>query len=116
MPVSCDVVDAGGEYRLPTVPRGDWYIHAAAVAVEHVDPCPWLRRPLFVHAGVPVRVPVASKIRVDITLRPPEPIDLPVLVALPELDNRALPATVPAPRSESHADGRDDRQHAVTRS
>ncbi|MFD0633851.1 helix-turn-helix transcriptional regulator [Catenulispora yoronensis] len=90
MPAACDVLDAPGMYRLPGIPDGQWYIRGAAVALSGVDPRPWVRKPLFVGAADPVRVR-HGVVEVDLGLHPVGPLDLPVLVALPELDGGVLP-------------------------
>lgn len=96
MPVSCDILDAdpGGclmhEYWLGSVPIGAWYIRAAAVAVRWVDsdPRPWARRPLFVGSGNRVVMQPNLKVELPIPMRGVSRTDLPILLALPELDNR----------------------------
>jgi AraC family transcriptional regulator len=90
-PVSCDVLDTPGPYRLNAVPDGEWYVRAVAVAVGDVDPRPWLRRPLFLGAPKPVLVRGGACIDLDIDLHPRGVFDLPVLLALPELDCERLP-------------------------
>jgi hypothetical protein len=74
------------------VPRGDWYVHAIAVAIEDVDPLPWHRRPLFVETGVSVAMSSGGTVQLDLAPHPVCPIDLPILLALPELDNHEPPA------------------------
>lgn len=102
LPAACVVVDGKeGEYRLDGVPDGEWCIHAVAVAVEDVDPMPSHRRPLFVHSGAPVRVKGGQSVRVDLALRSIRTVDLPVLLALPELDSHELPTVVPSQRAGS---------------
>jgi hypothetical protein len=95
-PASCDVVDGADFYRLPTVPDGEWCIRAAAVAVRDIDPRPWRRRPLFVSRSITVCVRAGSSVQMDIDLHPMGPVDLPILLALPELDNMQLPEQVSA--------------------
>jgi AraC family transcriptional regulator len=91
MPISCDILEGDGPYLLDAVPDGEWYIQAAAVAMEGVDPRPWNRRPLFVGGSQPVRISSGLGVRVDIDMRPTRSTDLPILVALPELDSCRLP-------------------------
>lgn len=93
-PVSCAVLDGDGSYELEGVPDGHWYLHAAAVALHDLDPRPWMRKPLLVMAGRPVKVVAGRIATVNVELRPPRLTDLPILVALPELDSRvpAAPA------------------------
>lgn len=92
VPVACDVLDldSSGTYHLDGVPDGTWYIRAAAVAVRDLDPEPWNRRPLFVGAGS-VMTRGARGVEVDLRMRPMSRVDLPVLLALPELDSKKLP-------------------------
>jgi len=91
-PVACAVLEGSGAYRLPGVPSGTWYVRAAAVGLGEVDPRPWERRPRFVGAGGEVTVPAGGgTVERHITLRKATVLDLPVLLALPELDNWELP-------------------------
>jgi AraC-like DNA-binding protein len=97
MPVACDVVDYTRPYQLSGVPSGEWFVHAAAVALGDVDPRPSRRRPLFVNSGAAVYVPAGGKIEVNIDLHPTGPIDLPILLALPELDSQQIPDDLQIP-------------------
>jgi hypothetical protein len=99
LPVACDIVDSARTYRMDMVPDGEWFIQAAAVAVEDVDPRPWRRKPLYVNVIVPVRVTGGGMVRLDLDLHPTRPIDLPILLALPELDSRELPSLMPFSRA-----------------
>jgi AraC family transcriptional regulator len=90
-PVACDILESSGSYLLNAVPEGTWYIRAVAVAVNDVDPRPWARGPLFVGAGHPVAVRSGQALAVDIDMHPTCALDLPVLLALPELDSRHVP-------------------------
>jgi AraC family transcriptional regulator len=85
--VVADVISAGqpGRYRLADVPDGTWFIHAVAVA-DSTDPEPWTRRSLLVGGHDAVAVGAGIGIRVDISLRPKCPTDLPILLALPDLE------------------------------
>lgn len=94
MPSACSVLDEAGHYRLDSVPAGDWYVRAVAVAVEDLDPRPWMRRPLLVSASSPARVTGPHHARADLDLRPLQVTDLPVLLALPELDSELQPNRV----------------------
>lgn len=96
VPVSCDVIDldsSSDTYQLSGVPEGTWYIRAAAVAMRDVDPQPWNRRPLFVGSGSMMTRGSYGQ-QIDLRLRPMTRIDLPVLLALPELDSQKLPDLV----------------------
>jgi AraC-like DNA-binding protein len=73
------------EYRLEGVPAGRWFIHAVAVA-DSAHPEPWTRRALLVGDEGPVRTADAAGTHATILLRPRNPADLPILLALPELE------------------------------
>lgn len=90
-PVSCCVLDSGGPYRLGGVPPGDWFVLAMAVAVENVDVEPWARRPLYVSAIKPIVSTPGRLLRHDIDMHPTRSVDLPILLALPELDSVEVP-------------------------
>jgi AraC-like DNA-binding protein len=77
--------DAARPYELPA-PRGEWFIHAVAVA-DTVDPEPWNRRVLLVAKSGPVHAEDSSGARAILSLRPASRADPPVLFALPELDS-----------------------------
>jgi AraC-like DNA-binding protein len=94
-PIACAVLDGGGSYELTGVPDGQWFIHATAVAVRNLDPRPWMRKPVFVASGRPVKVVAGRAVTANVELRPPRVTDLPILMALPELDSRT-PAPPPA--------------------
>ncbi|GAA4620098.1 AraC family transcriptional regulator [Actinoallomurus vinaceus] len=87
-PVACDIVDGSGPYTLRDVPSGTWYVRAVTVDTREVDPRPWARRPRFLGVGENVTVRQdGSSVTQDIDLRKATPLDLPILLALPELDN-----------------------------
>ena len=93
-PVACTVLDGSGRYTLRGVPSGTWYARAAAVGVGEVDARPWERRPQFLGAGGEVTVPAGGgAVERNISLRKATILDLPVLLALPELDNWELPGS-----------------------
>jgi AraC-like DNA-binding protein len=87
VPVSYDVVDQSGHYRLNAVPPGDWYVCAAAVEVDNFHVQPWDRRPVFFGSSAVVQVRTGASAEVDVTLHPTRPLDTPVLLVIPELDN-----------------------------
>jgi len=91
MPASCDILESSGSFLLNAVPAGTWYIRAVAVAVRDVDPRPWARRPLFVGAGQPLTIRSGHAHELDIDMHSTCALDLPVLLALPELDSRQVP-------------------------
>jgi AraC family transcriptional regulator len=92
-PSACDIRDSSGPYRLADLPEGQWFIRSAVVAVRDLDPCPWKRRPLFVGAAEPVALRPGRAVHVNIETRPACLLDLPILLALPELDSRTVPGT-----------------------
>jgi len=102
-PVVCATLDSAGNYELPAVPEGQWYLYATAVAVQNLDPRPWMRKPLLVAASRPVKVVAGRTATAHVELRPPRLTDLPILLALPELDSRE-PAGCSAPRARDKAD------------
>jgi AraC family transcriptional regulator len=104
-PIAGAVLDGVGDYELPAVAEGQWYLHAAAVAVQNLDPRPWLRKPLLVAASRPVKVVAGRTATVNVELRPPRLTDLPILLALPELDSRE-PTAPAAPGSRGRTDWR----------
>jgi len=87
-PAACAMLDGGSSYELTGVPDGQWFLHATAVAVQKLDPRPWMRRPVLVAAGRPVKVVAGRIATANVELRPPRQTDLPILLALPELDSR----------------------------
>ncbi|HZB32657.1 MAG TPA: helix-turn-helix transcriptional regulator [Streptosporangiaceae bacterium] len=107
-PVSCDILDSPTdscrvrEYHLGSVPAGEWHIRAVAVAVRwaDVDPRPWTRNPRFVGAGKPVVMRPGQTVELDIPMRAVDLTDLPILLALPELDNRVFSEPMPAVRRD----------------
>ena len=94
IPVACSVLDGDGTYDLAAVPDGQWFLHATAVAVRNLDPRPWMRKPVFLSASRPIKVVAGRISTANVELRPPRLTDLPILLALPELDSRVQP--VPA--------------------
>lgn len=74
-----------GMYRLAGVPEGGGFLHAVAVA-DSVDLEPWTRRALLTSGASPVQVAAGRVTEVSISLRPQRRTDLPVLLALPDLE------------------------------
>jgi AraC family transcriptional regulator len=89
LPVSCDVLDADRRrFTLPGLPDGTWYVRAAAVEYLNLNPRPSKRRPLFVSGGPSITVRSGrNTAAADVALHPLGVFDLPVLIALPELDS-----------------------------
>jgi AraC-like DNA-binding protein len=94
-PLACAVLDSGSSYELTAAPDGQWFLHAAAVAVHNLDPRPWMRKPVLLAAGRPVKVAAGRTATANVELRLPRQTDLPILLALPELDSR-VPVPPPA--------------------
>jgi AraC-like DNA-binding protein len=93
---ACTVLDDSGVFTLDRVPCGRWYIRAAAVGMRDVDPRPWARRPALVGSGGVLELrPEDLRAVSEVRLRPTTVVDLPILLALPELDNWRLPARDP---------------------
>lgn len=92
VPADCAVLDLSGTYTLRHLPCGTWHIRAAAVGVRDIDPRPWARRPLLLgNGGSVVLRPSDRAVQPELRLRPAAFTDLPILLALPELDNWAVP-------------------------
>ncbi|MEO6702323.1 MAG: helix-turn-helix transcriptional regulator [Jatrophihabitantaceae bacterium] len=92
LPRSCVTLDSAGPFQLTGLSDGKYFVHAVAVARHELDPRPWARRPMFVASSQAIQVIGGRPGRVDVKLRPSRLIDLPVLIALPELDSRRVPA------------------------
>jgi len=89
LPKACDVLDSSGQFQL-SVPDGTWFVRAAAVARHEGEPGARIRRPQLIGTAWPVEVNGAHVQDIDLPLRPAGPFDLPILLALPELDGRYL--------------------------
>lgn len=87
MPASFDILDDAGTFRLG-VPDGRWFVRAAAVAKRDAAAVPRIRTPLLTGAARPVEAVGGRHYTSDVHLRPVTPFDLPILLALPELDGR----------------------------
>jgi AraC family transcriptional regulator len=90
MPQACDILDSPGPYRL-RLPDGIWFVRAAAVATREIDDRPPIRRPVLIGLACPVRVQGGQVLTVDLSMRALGMLDLPILLALPELDSLRLP-------------------------
>jgi AraC family transcriptional regulator len=106
-PVSAVIASIGSpgqpyRFRLPGVPDGEWFIHAAGVA-DTADPEPWTSRVLLVGHGA-VNVESGTGTCAEIILRSRRATDLPILFALPDLepgpDGFAQPEAVPTEVAE----------------
>jgi AraC-like DNA-binding protein len=88
LPVSCDVLEeSGGRFGLNAVPDGVWYVRAAAVDLG-CPAAPAAGRRLLVGASQPVVARAGRIVETDLELRETGVFDLPVLLALPDLDCR----------------------------
>ena len=72
-------------FELTGVPHGTWFLRAVAVA-DDTDPEPWTRRTLLVGGAGPVTIADDLVISAGIELRTRRPTDLPILLALPDLE------------------------------
>ena len=115
VPVAYAVLDGERAYDLTGVPDGQWFLHAAAVAVQNVDPRPWMRKPVFLAASRAVKVVAGRTVTTNVELRPPRVTDLPILLALPELDSR-VPAAPALPDTSETKRQRPSTLDAVTSS
>jgi AraC family transcriptional regulator len=99
-PISCAMVEhSESTYRLAAVPPGEWFVQAVTVAtrdVQEKDVPLSIRRPVFFAPPQPVSVRGGDSRQLDIHPRPSQPIDVPVLLAIPELDSRTLAEFAPA--------------------
>lgn len=92
LPASCDVLDSGRRrFFLHGLQEGTWHIHAAAVEYVDLHPSPSQRRPLFVSSGPAVTVRSGRSVEAEVVMHPMSVFDLPILLALPELDSREQP-------------------------
>jgi len=90
-PASAVMVDVPSaqpcSYQLSGVPEGAWFVHAVAVA-DSTDPEPWTRRTMLVGSCGPLAVTARADIHAAIELRSRRPTDVPILLALPDLEDR----------------------------
>jgi AraC family transcriptional regulator len=106
-PAAATIVEVPGSgeprpYRLASVPDGTWFIHAVAVA-ETTDPEPWTMRTTLVGTSNLVSVSAGDTARAIIPLRSQRPTDLPILLALPDLDSE-LDSFAPDDMAEARAE------------
>jgi AraC family transcriptional regulator len=104
-PLSAAVIEVASPhqpapYRLGSVPDGSWYLHAVAVT-DTADPEPWTRRTLLVGDCAGVSVTEDVPVRAPISLRPRRPADLPILLALPDLEAPIDLAPVAEPAADA---------------
>lgn len=72
-------------FQLTGVPHGTWFLRAVAVA-DDTDPEPWTRRTLLVGGTGPLTIAADMDLSTGIELRTRRPTDLPILLALPDLE------------------------------
>ncbi|HEX6521708.1 MAG TPA: AraC family transcriptional regulator [Streptosporangiaceae bacterium] len=97
-PVAASILDVSASvqqhsYRLVNVPNGVWFIHAVAVA-DTTEREPWTRRTLLVGSRRLGLLRPGMTVSGDISLRLRRPTDLPILLALPDLETRQHSAEV----------------------
>jgi AraC family transcriptional regulator len=95
-PQSCDVLDGDGQFRL-SVPDGLWFIRAAAVAPHDLRSSPRLRLPRLLGNGGAVHARNGRVFCTEVRLREVTAVDLPILLALPELDGPPCAAAARIP-------------------
>jgi AraC family transcriptional regulator len=81
-------------YRLAKVPCGTWFVHAVAVA-DSDEPQPWNHRGSLVATAGPLSVSPGAPTLATVALRPRQAADVPVLLALPDLDGEAESLVLP---------------------
>lgn len=113
LPAACDVLDQdSGEYLLRDVPEGEWHLRAAAIALDDLAAKPSTRRPLAVGSHDVLTVTAGADLTVDLTLHPTGVFDLPILIALPELDSHASTGSR-SPRGYGRSERRGGRGSRV---
>jgi AraC family transcriptional regulator len=88
--------------RLENVPAGTWFVHAVAVA-DSSDHGPWTTRTQLTGTCARVRVTAGARSVAIIPLRPRRPADLPVLLALPDLEPALDALSTPGPTERPRA-------------
>jgi AraC family transcriptional regulator len=94
-PVGCAVLSRPGECELPSVPDGDYFLFAVALPATPVPSAGLLCGDEMLRSGARgerVRVREGRSATVDLALRPPDPIDPPILLAFPVLAAERLTA------------------------
>lgn len=84
-PVTCGIARERA-CMLDSVPEGVWYVHAIAVQAPDGLPGNWTQSPLSAGISGPLDVRDGAFIEADVTLRPRQMTDMPILLALPALD------------------------------
>jgi AraC family transcriptional regulator len=85
-PAASVIVEApAATFELAGVPQGTLFLRAVAVA-DNMDPEPWTRRTLLIGGAGPMTFTAGAVMSARIELRPRRPTDLPILLALPDLE------------------------------
>jgi AraC-like DNA-binding protein len=85
-PAASVIVEAPATaFELAEVPQGRWFLRAVAVA-DNMDPEPWTRRTLLIGGVGPMTFAGGAVMSARIELRPRRRTDLPILLALPDLE------------------------------
>jgi AraC family transcriptional regulator len=92
-PIAATVLDVSASdephpFRLANVPNGAWFIHAVAAA-DTMDREPWSRRTVLVDTRTLGLLRPGASVSADILLRHRRPTDLPILLALPDLETQS---------------------------
>jgi AraC family transcriptional regulator len=90
-------------YALADVPAGEWFIQAVAVA-DTADPEPWTRRSTLLGAEGPVQVMAGTEIETAVRLRQRRMTDLPILLALPDIESEPFGPALPLRDEPAAAD------------
>lgn len=89
-PAACAILDGPGSFSL-RLPEGAWYFRAAVLAMNDLPSPLGERRPLLVASSQVLNVRRDQDTPVNLIARPLTPLDLPILLALPELDSWGPP-------------------------
>lgn len=100
-PAAAAIIEASStaapcSFQLSGVPHGTWFLRAVTVA-DNTDPEPWTSRTLLVGGAGPVTVSADTVISTGIELRTRRPTDLPILLALPDLEPQPTAVTPARP-------------------
>jgi AraC family transcriptional regulator len=95
LPQACDILEGSGPFHL-AVPDGLWFVRVAAVDIHDDDTGPTVRMPRLLGSGWSVKARGGRVYSSDVQLHTVTPFDLPILLALPELDGPRTPAPLAA--------------------
>lgn len=85
--VTCRVAGQSGIYELDDAAEGPLTVRAVTVPTSNLHPHPWARRPVLLSDSVELNVSAGRTTTVNLRMRQPRLTDLPVLIALPEMDS-----------------------------